>query len=135
MFRKHFENLTSGTQTNFEHREERSVPDANPSLNKPFKDQDILKAIEQLKNNKQHDQILNDFLKDSTFIPIYTILFNLLLVSGQVPDDFYLSRIMQIYTNKGNANDPNNYRGITLLICQGKLFRKCINNRLTDFGK
>ena len=61
-FRKHFENLTSGTQTNIEHREERPVLDANPSLDEPFKDQDILKAIEQLKNNKDagHDQILNE---------------------------------------------------------------------------
>ena len=87
---KHFKNLTSGTQTNIEHRE--PVSDANPSLNEPFEDQDIFKAIKQLKNNKAagHNQILNEFLKNSlsTFIPIYTRLFNLLLVSGQVPDDW-----------------------------------------------
>ena len=44
-FRKHFKNLTSATQSNSEHREERTVSNANPSLNQPFKDQDILKAI------------------------------------------------------------------------------------------
>ena len=115
------------------------MSDANPSLNEPFKDQDILKAIKQLKNNKAagHDQILNDFFKNSppTFIPIYTRLFNLLLVSGQVPDDWCLSGIMSIYKSKGSANDPNNYRGISLLSCLGKLFTSCINNRLTDFVK
>ena len=59
-FRKHFQNLTSGTQTNVEHKEERPVSDQIPSLNEPFKDQDILKAIKQLKNNKAagHDLIL-----------------------------------------------------------------------------
>ena len=42
---------------------------------------------------------------------------------------------MPIYKNKGSANDPNNYRGIFLLSCLGKLFTGCINNRLTDFIK
>ena len=138
-FKKHFENLTSGTQTNIEHREEIPVSDANPSLNEPFKDQDILKTIKQLINNKAagHDQILNDFFKNSpsTFIPIYTRLFNLLLVSGQGPDDWCLSGVMPIYKNKGSANAPNNYRGISSLSCLGKLFTSCINNRLTDFVK
>ena len=115
--------MTSGTQTNIEHREERSVSDANPSLNEPFKDQDILKAIKKLKNNKAagHDQILNEFLKNSP--------------STFMPDDWCISGIMLIYKNKGSANDPTNYRGISLLSCLGKLFTSCINNRLTDFVK
>ena len=131
--------MTSGTQTNNEHREERLVSDEIPSLKEPFKDQDILKATKQLKNNKAacHDQILKEFLKNSpsTFIPIYTRLFNLLLFSRQVPDDWCLSGIMPIYKNKGSANEPNNYRDISLVSCLGKLFTSCINNRLTDFVK
>ena len=72
-----------------------------------------------------------------TLIPIYTRLFNLLLVFGHVPDDWCLSDIMPIYKNKGSANDPNNYRGTSFLSCLGKLFTNRINrpNRLTDFVK
>ena len=42
---------------------------------------------------------------------------------------------MPIYKNKGSANDPTNYPGISLLSCIGELFTCCINNRLTDFVK
>ena len=83
---------------------ERPVSDKNPRLNEPFKDQDKIKAIKQLKNNKAagHDQILDNFFKKSplTFIPIYTRFFNLLLAAGQVPDDWCLSGIMPIYKKK-----------------------------------
>jgi hypothetical protein len=33
--------------------------------------------------------------------------------------------------NKGDANDPDNYRAITLISCSGKLFTSIINSRLT----
>ena len=97
--------------------EERPDSDANPRLNEPFKNHDILKAITQLKNNKAagHDKILTEFMKNSlsTFMLIYTRMFNLLLVSGHVPDDWRLSGIMPVYKNKGSANDPNTYRGMS----------------------
>ena len=36
---------------------------------------------------------------------------------------------------KGNLSDPNNYRGITLLSCVGKLFTRILNNRLYQWGE
>ena len=56
-------------------------------------------------------------------------------MSGQMPDDWCLIGIMPIYKNKGSATDLNNYRGISLFSCLGKLFTSCINNRLRDFVK
>ena len=40
---------------------------------------------------------------------------------------------MPLYKNKGPVDDPDNYRGITLLSCLGKLFTAVINERLTMF--
>ena len=41
--------------------------------------------------------------------------------------------IMPIYKNKGNINDPNEYRPITIFSCLGKLFTSILNNRINTF--
>ena len=41
--------------------------------------------------------------------------------------------ICPIDKNNGPSDDPNNYRGITLLSSMGKLFTSCLNKRLTDY--
>ena len=41
--------------------------------------------------------------------------------------------IQPIYKNKGPRNDPDNYRGISLLSCVAKLFTACVNSRLSLF--
>ena len=50
-----------------------------------------------------------------------------------MPADWYQSVIRPIYTNKGDIDDTNNYRGISLLSCFGKPFTSCLNRRLTIF--
>ena len=80
---------------------------------------------------------MNEFIKHSgqDFVPVYTKIFNIILRSGHVPDDWCQHIIRPIYKNKGDPNDPNNYRGISLLSCFGKLFTSCLNARLTVFVK
>ena len=36
---------------------------------------------------------------------------------------------------KGDKNDPNNYRGITIVSCLGKLFISVLNNILLEWDK
>jgi hypothetical protein len=38
-----------------------------------------------------------------------------------------------IYKNKGDNANPDNYRGITILSCYGKLFTAVLNNRLNHY--
>ena len=70
--------------------------------------------------------VRNDLFKHSpeNITPIYTRFVNVVLASGQVPDDDWcLGSIKPIYKNKVDEGDPNNYRGISsLLSCLGKLF-------------
>ena len=66
-------------------------------------------------------------------MPVYIKLFNVILDTGVIPSSWVSGMIMPIYKNKGDRNNPDNYRGITILSCLGKLFTSLINVRLTDF--
>lgn len=53
--------------------------------------------------------------------------------TGEIPEDWITGLIEPIYKQKGGIKDSNNYRGITLLSCLGKLFTCTINTRLIKF--
>ena len=111
--------------------------DSEPLLNDPFTTEKVTKLIAKLKNNKspRTDQISNEFLKKSTrqITTMLTKLFNVILASGVVPEQWSIGVIKAIYKSSGDDKDPSNYRGITLISCLGKLFSNLINHRLTLF--
>ena len=53
-----------------------------------------------------------------------------ILNTGYFPEIWAIGQIIPIFKNKGSKNDPNNYRGITLLSCLAKFFNIVLNNRL-----
>ena len=57
----------------------------------------------------------------------------MILECGLVPTSWCIGVIKPIFKNKGSPDDPDNYRGITLLSCLGKLFTNCVNTRLTEY--
>ena len=63
----------------------------------------------------------------------FTKLFNILLDTGFIPSDWCIGIIKPLFKNKGSTEDPNNYRGITILSCFGKLFTSILNNRIHFF--
>ena len=139
LFKEHFEKLALGNEGVNVSKTTGDLLNMSPDtmLNRPFTQQEIAEAITKLKHNKAggSDQIINEFLKHSRneFVQYYTIFLNLILESGHMPADWCQSVIRPIYKNKGDIDDPNNYRGISLLSCFGKLFTSCLNRRLTIF--
>jgi hypothetical protein len=107
------------------------------SLNCPITVEEIEKAIKKLKNGKASgiDKLYNEYIKNSVpfLSTLYCKLFNKVLNDGIVPEDWLVGLILPIYKGKGDKNNCDNYRGITLLSCLGKLFTSILNNRLTDF--
>ena len=101
-----------------------------------FEEIDIL--VGKLKNNKAcaGDKVLNEFICASynKLRPVYVLLFNRVLEEGIIPDSWLNGIILPIYKNKGDSNNPDNYRGITLLSCLGKLFTSAVNNRLNKYA-
>ena len=106
------------------------------SSNESITEEDVLNAIRALKNGKAYskDLILNEFLKTSQelMLPLYTKHFNMIFESGRVPEIWAEGYII-IYKNKGEILNPDNYRGITILSCMGKLFTSVLNNKLNDY--
>ena len=106
-------------------------------LNYPFSEDEVKKAVKRLKNGKAcgEDKILNEMIKafSESHMSVLTKIFNIVLLSGHMPHEWVIGIVKPIYTNKGDINDPDNYRGITLLGCFGKLFTSILNDRLTTY--
>ena len=79
--------------------------------------------------------LLNEHIKSTLHImlPTYVKLFNLVFDKAIVPESWLLGDIIPIYKKKGDVQNPENYRPITLLSCLGKLFTSIINTRLIKF--
>ena len=60
------------------------------------------------------------------------ILFNAILKDEQFPLSWSEGLIIPIFKS-GDGLDTNNYRGITISNCLGKVFTKILNARLIDF--
>ena len=109
----------------------------DPILNDLITRDEIHSAIKNLKNNKSNgvDLILNEFLKhaETKLLDTFVLLFNVILLTGFIPEDWAIGVIKPIYKNKGASDDPNNYRGITILSCFAKLFTSVLNTRITKF--
>ena len=107
------------------------------ALNADISVEEVILMIKKLKNNKAcgKDLIRNEFLKNCpvSLLDIIFKLFNLILKSGLVPTDWSVGLIVPIFKKKGKDTDPDNYRGITLLSCLGKLFTSILNKRISQF--
>lgn len=65
--------------------------------------------------------------------PILRDLFNLSLFSGTVPSDWKHSRVSPVYKNKGDVNEPNNYRPISVSCHVAKIFEKQVQAQLVSY--
>ena len=99
--------------------------------------EEVKHAIKNLPNNKAPgiDGLVNEFLKctPDIFLSCITQLFNKMLETGYYPQSWCDAIIMPLY-KKGNHNDVENYRGISLLSVLGKLFTKIANNRMVQWA-
>ncbi|CAM9773620.1 unnamed protein product, partial [Heterosigma akashiwo] len=90
----------------------------------------IENQIKKLKRLKAAgvDGIYNEIIISSAphLIESLEVLFNKILSSRYFPSDWNIVMISPLYKSD-DADDPNNYRGISLLSCLGKLFCAILN--------
>ena len=97
---------------------------------------EILNACQKLKHNKAsaYYMIKNEMIKTALPSISKTVVKNILYSpkTGQFPDSWTEGIIIPIH-KQGNSSDPNNYRGITLNSCLGKLFSHVLNEKISKF--
>ena len=98
---------------------------------------EIKKAVRQLKLGRSggSDMFINEFLYygNEALLNTLYVLFNNIFKVGYFPAQWSECLVVPLH-KKGSIYDVNNYRGITLLSCVGKLFTRMLNNRLYDWG-
>ena len=137
IFAKHFKDLNTNKNPD-ERFDINSIPITEDSpLNILFSRDELLQSIRKLKNGKACgiDVITDEFIKYSFNVTenIHTQFFNLVLTKCILPEEWVIDLIRPIYKKRGSRKDPDNYRGITLLSCMGKLFTFMLNERLKCF--
>ena len=102
-------------------------------LDKDITKQEIMYALKNIKLGKAAgpDEIIGEFFKYSSeyVVDFLVKLFNKLFDQGMYPEQWKESIIMPLF-KKGDINDTNNYRGISLCNIASKLYSTVINMRL-----
>ena len=107
-----------------------------PDINIPFTRSDLISSLKQLKNNKasSFDEISNEMLKTGGPILYEHLLklFNKMFEFSVYPSMWKYDILNPIHKSD-EKNDPNNFRGISIASCFGKLFTTMLRNRLQSF--
>ena len=112
------------------------IKDEFNELDETIVDSELFNASKKLKTKKAvyNDKIRNEMIKSSVNIlkTGFLKIFNKILKTGEFPEIWTEGLISPIHKS-GDSLDPNNYRGICVSSCMGKLFCSILNNRLMNF--
>lgn len=135
----HFYNVFNAGQDSEETQTHacQAVPDSVCCLDGPFSAEEVLSAINHLKLKKSPgpDGILAGMLKNSLTIslPFLVEAFNFMFDSGVYPTAWTGAVVVPIHKG-GDTNNPDNYRGVSLLSILGKAFSRILNTRLSTWA-
>ena len=103
---------------------------------KPISPVDILSIVKGLKNSKTcgHDDLNSFVLKKIIHYIVDPLcyIFNMSLNFGKYPQSFKLAKVIPVF-KKGNRNQCNNYRPISILPCISKILERVVYNQIYDF--
>ena len=105
-------------------------------LDDDISEEEVVTALRNIKNGKAAgpDRVIGEFLKYSMeFCIDYMVkLFNKLFTLGIYPGSWSESIIQPLH-KKGDKDNPENYRGISLLNILSKVYSHILNRRLNDW--
>ena len=110
--------------------------DSESFLNRPISKEEVLLALRKLKNKKAAgpDGIIGEMLKNtgSYVLDFFVKLFNALFEKGVFPERWTESIVLPLF-KKGDANNPNNNRGISLCDASSKVYSTIVNLKLQEW--
>ena len=117
---------------------EENVDNFSTELDRHFSKSDFLESVATLQNNKSSsfDRITNEMIKlgrHHIHKPILS-LFNKILDSSLYPSSWKLDILTPLHKS-GDKSDTNNFRGIAVSSCFGKLFNKMLQKRLEKLSQ
>ena len=102
-------------------------------LDKPFCSEELKNALKRLKNNKasSFDQVCNEMLKNSgqAMENALLLIFNTCLSHSLVASEWRKDLLQPLFKS-GIKTDPNNFRGVCVSSCLGKLLNSLLRYRL-----
>jgi hypothetical protein len=133
----HFSNVfkqdTAATRTNTHINHDELSQNEEHVLNAPITKEEVSAAIKNLHSHKAGglDGVVPEMLKrgGDEVICFLTKLFNKVFDSGIYPSDWAKAIVVPIF-KKGDAHQPDNYRGISLINTACKCFTSILNKRL-----
>lgn len=102
------------------------------SLTQPITTEEFYKAIGKSFKAPGKSAIPYEVIKllPNSIINIYIALFNHILIHKHIPDSWKVAHISLLEKDPHNTHNPLNYRPISLLECQYKIFSAILYNRL-----
>ena len=134
----HFENVFGEQSMNPDNTEPEINQNYSEELDANFTESELRSAIFSQNNNKMPgiDSIPSEIFKASYDIisPFLLSLYNRMYVTGEYPRSWGDGIINPIF-KKGDINDAQNYRGITLINVLAKIYSQLLLNRLTKWSE
>ena len=110
----------------------------NEGFNSPFTISEVRKNIRNLKQGKSGgpDGILPEMVFNSMndISEILLVLFNEIFNTGRYPKNWASSILVPIHKS-GSTNDPNNFRGISLIDILNKVLTRIMYDRLYSWAE
>lgn len=107
-------------------------------LGVPISVKEVVDVINGLKCRKSpgKDNLINEYFKHmcDDLSPLLTRMFNVIFDTGIFPHTWCEGVIVPIF-KKGDPDDTDNYRGITLMSCMLKTYTTILNNRLMKWSE
>lgn len=104
------------------------------NLAAPFSIEEVFEAVKQLQCGKApgYDNVFPDNLRHlgSGAMKCLTKLFSNIHNSGKLPKEWKRAKVVAVLKPNKSAENPSNYRPISLLSCCLKLFERCLLGRI-----